>query len=243
MEQNITDMAQKVLKRLRERFEKDHVCQTADASCFPHLAKRFYKRTQTQLEKMGFHFIGDLENLTLKEQKPDPRTFIRVMADPAGEIVAAFYHVKPRFPWPLLMWLWGLRPARLLEFESEFSDGSMLMSTLITPKADVPPPPKFIRIHYPRKMPVDLLLKNHQAKLQEKLRVDPDVKPVRIRTLQDVIKMQNRQLILTREHLEEIGWVTREYLYKHGARKEFADQIYAEIQRLLKKELITGKRF
>ena len=65
--------------------------------------------------------------------------------------------------------------------------------------------------------------------------------PMRLNTLDEICKSQNRAINLTRKHMEENGWVSKEYLIKqHGKDDKFIDDVYEEVQRLVRKQLITG---
>lgn len=81
--------AKKILDITREKFSIKHTYSTTNPKNFPHLDHRFYQQTSEKFSKLGFSYLADLEDLTLKAQKPDPRTFIKVYFSPEKTVLAA----------------------------------------------------------------------------------------------------------------------------------------------------------
>lgn len=242
MESPAESAARKIIRRIRAGMSGAHEYRQIDWRTFPHLDRAFYERTSQELERRGFVPVGDVEDATIKAQTPDPRTFLRLMRSGDDRTVAAFYHVKPGLGWRVLMWLFGMRISKVVELESEFSDGGFV-STVTAPRGvDLPTPPQWKRSHHDPRMPLDQLLEHHAAGVAAYVAATPGVAARTAHTLEQVLAMQNRQIAMHRAYLEEVGWVTREYLERQaGGNKKFAGEIYEEAQRLVRNEMITGR--
>ncbi len=123
---------------------------------------------------------------------------------------------------------------------SGMANGATLQTTICAPGVVGDYGSNAVHQHLDKKCPVAALLAAHTEKMHE-MAVSQDTRPVVLKTLADVCDSQNRTVMRKRQHLEEIGWVSREYLVQqYGKDNEFLDAVYSEIQRLVRKQLITG---
>lgn len=234
-------LAKRILDSLRSQFTGQHHFRQVSLADYPHLNHRFYHRTDAALRQIGFEFFCDLEDETIRQQHPDPRTVVRLLHHLENGVTAAIYHVKPKFPWPILMYFWGFRPSRILEFETELSDGRFILTTRAPKKSEVPMSDQVIYQHVDPKLPMVEHLKTHWQQVQSFQGDKGRIHPVILPTVQAIIDSQNRQHQLVRDHLDTIGWVTEEYLLGHcGRNKQLAKDVYQEIQRILRLEAFRG---
>lgn len=236
----IHEAALKNLKFIQQMWGKEHFFSSVDENYFRHLDLNFYKKTENAIVDLGFNKLGDIEDVDLKESKPDPRTFLRILSNSDATITAAIYHVKPKFPWPIFCWIAKLTPLKIFEFETEFENGIILTTTIETQLSSADSPKEIIQQHCDKNFTVEELYRTHKNKIQNIIS-EFKTKCVKNKTLDDICLSQNRAIWLRRKHMEEIGWVSKEYLIKlHKKDNKFINDLYDEIQRLVKKQLITG---
>jgi hypothetical protein len=227
--------AQSILATVRRASGVQHEYQLVDCASFPHLSRRFYADCQQRLERLSFRKIMDMEDVTLRNQSPDPRTFLRIMGHPDLRVNAAIYHAKPKFPWWLLMFLMRL-PAKVYEFQSRFSNDFMLETSMAPPGIANTYPPQIVKHFHPGKS-VEELFATHQQGAKEIQAAHPEARPLFVDSIGTFRELGRRTFELQLAHLRRTGWVTREYLYKQvGKNKRFADEVYEEIQSILRKE-------
>ena len=234
MDIDVRKVAAGILKSVRGAFKEDQDYKAAKEKDFPHLNLSFYRKTQEAFEGLGFSKVMDMENLSLKKQKIDLRTFIRVMANRSESISAAIYHAKPRFPWNVVMYLKGFRPAKIYEMETEFSDGTFVCTGIAPLKSNMPAGEMMIKKYmHPKTNPGELLAA-HLESVYAYEGAHPGVKRVAASTVQEMLDMQRRQNSIRRQYLESVGWVTKDYLRGlRNTNSELVDRIYNEIQNIL----------
>jgi hypothetical protein len=239
-QQAVHDGALKILNQVQQMWGKEHSFSLADEKSFRHLDLGFYRKIENQLQQLGFTTLGDIEDISIKETKPDPRTFIRILINFGETISAAVYHAKPKFPWPLLCWFFKITPLKIFEFETEFENGTILTTTIASAKTRTDGPKEFIKQYCGRKSIPPEVLQKHSYKMGEII-AEQRTRPKRTPTLDDICASQNRAINLKRKHMEENGWVSKEYLIRqHGKDDKFINDVYEEVQRLVRKQLITG---
>lgn len=176
-----------------------HEYRVVSPADFPQLDMAYYERTQGKLEALGFTFLGDVENVTLR---PWSRAMIRHMASSDGLTMAEFYHARFRTWLRVLQMLtpggWDLR---LLEFTSEFSDGTFV-NTRNTLGADNITPPQGVYVsRHRRSLGPKKLLGHHQQAVQEWLQDRPGVSLVPHLTLEGNLQVCHRvQALRIQQH-------------------------------------------
>ncbi|HCE45052.1 MAG TPA: hypothetical protein DET40_16045 [Lentisphaeria bacterium] len=228
-------VALKILKRVRSNFEQTHTYRQVEANRFRHLSLEFYCEKQKELEHLGFSYLADFEDELLKKQSPDPRTFIRVMTSGDGLVNAGIYQIRPNIIWRILMYFFGVRHTRIVEFQSELENGCQIVTSNIQENFMMPTSPMLCRSFMPASTPIEALFNSHKNNLEE-ARQKTGMQPLANRTLKDILEFENRQIKIQKEYLKSIGWVTKEYLPKQGANQKNAQAIYDEIQKILKEE-------
>ena len=133
-----------ILNKARSMYATEHVYQPVNARDFRHLSHDFYNDMQQNLESLGFRHVGDVEDETVKRQKPDPRTFIRIMTSRDGIVNAGIYHIHPTIVWRLLMFVSGMR-TKVVEFQSEMENGYQIVTTTVRSQDLFPTSPKLFR--------------------------------------------------------------------------------------------------
>lgn len=225
-----------ILNTARNTYAHRQVYRIVNAADFPHLSRRFYGHVTGELEALGFRHVADVETENLKKNKPNPRTFTRIMANHDGSIRAGMYHICPVLPWRLFMFIFGMRRVKIFEFQSELDNGCHVLTTTASGDLLFLPAPKILLCSKPGKTPVADLLQIHLDTVERVCREDT-AGPVHLGTLDEIHESNDRQRVCQHKYLESIGWVTEEYLVRQsGGNKRLAREIYAEIQNILAEE-------
>jgi hypothetical protein len=232
---NTNEGAREILKRIEATYVPTHRYQTVDEKDFRHLDLGFYGKTQAWLEQKGFRFLCDKEDLTISEAPGNVfhRTMIRVMVSSDDKIATALYHPKIKPLWlRILLFVLGKRLGRIVDFETEFADGSFVCTSnaLVASALSLP---KQIDVEYhPAKTAIGALLERHLVRITEHAKNCKT--PARShRTNDDVVAMQNRMNALKAAYRGEIGGITKEELDRLSPnRPELTNEVYAEISKL-----------
>jgi len=229
-------VALQILDNLRNSYNQAYIYNEVNSDSFKHLSLKFYNETQKCLEQLGFYYLADIENEYLTKQSMNPRTFIRVMVHQDHLTNVGFYHIKPNILWRCFMLLIGFRKTKVIEFQSELENGSQIVTSNGDKDSILPTSPDLIRNFESAKYSSDDLYQKHQTCLSNtQKRIGS--KPLKFKTINDILESEKRQMLLQKEYLQGIGWVTKEYLLKNGAGSEKrAREIYEEIQEILRKE-------
>jgi hypothetical protein len=224
------ERAKIILESLQQFHHPEHEYRVVDADQYSRLSRRFYRRTQANFEALGFRVVGDIEDVTIKAASPDLRTFIRTMVDRSETTVAGFYHVKPHCLWRIGMLLLCF-PSKFMELESHSADGRSHCTTTMLWNTLVPHPDAISHDCAPRCLSAADLYERHLLTVSTQLKGDV---LMRIRDNEDVINLAKSQQRRLYAHLEEIGWATPDYLLEQGVPREMLDEVYDEMQRILR---------
>lgn len=209
-----------------------HVFREIDATHFRHLSQKFYLNCENRLRKMNFRIVADIEDVTVRSSTPDPRTFLRIMSNPESKISADIYHAKPVFPWPLFM-VFMRMPSKIYEFQSHFSDDALIETSIVPPTVANSYPDKIRKQFHPGK-PIEELYEIHKKTTDDYLSSHRGVYLVPTDSFQALLDHNKKTFEMTKTHLEKIGWVTKEYIYRQvRGNKSLADSVYSEIQNIL----------
>jgi hypothetical protein len=172
------------------------------------LDTEFYESNRTRLEKLGFHYVADVEDVTVANTWPRNQSVLRVMLGDGGTVTGAIFHLRLFGVGRGLQFV-GLLPRKLLtvEFETELSDGTFIC-TSNTLKADTTAPfPRISKLRLPAATPAEELLERHRDHLRQALAAAPGVRPLTFYSLEDVLESQNRQQAIKSAHKARIGYL------------------------------------
>ncbi len=222
--------AEDILKSVNAVYVPEHEYAAADPKDFRRLDLRFYDRFKQALEKQGFRHLEDQEDLTISRAMK-VRTMARIMVSEDGAIGAGCYHYLPGFFLQLLNWAWG--GFRVFDLDTALTDGNYLMTTTAPGiAAALSSPPQIQGEYLPKGTDIMVVLKRHRERLQSYLEAHPDVKPVVIRSVQDIRDLSSRVNNIKAAYRNQLGGVTREELSKLSKynTQDQLDEIHQEIQ-------------
>jgi hypothetical protein len=237
----ILQHARELAFRYKLAFSSPREWRDVSPEQFPHLDLKYYDELTTLLVGQGFRHVVDVEDVTGTRLSPDFRTFQRWMIGNDGEICAVIEHLRSGGGSRLLR-LDDDAPTsmRLIDFTSEFSDGTFLESAndkgLIFPHEI----PGLTRHHHPKYAEPLQLLKEHRRALAAISTTNPTISTVRYVTRNDVaagIERSFRRLSDFRRSigyvtLEELRWISQDRLPTSVIRS-----LHAEVQDVLAREL------
>ncbi len=227
--------AENIVRHTNAVYVPEHNYALVDAREFKHLDLAFYNRTQRFLESRGFSLLCDKEDLTISNAPSSVlhRLFLRVMTSADGNICAAIYHPRIKSFWlRWLLYFLGKRVDRVVEFETEFADGSFLSTSSAMSAGAMSRPRQIDAEHFPYNTSAETLLQRHLSKLEQRLKV-PGTTCRPVRTFDDNIAMQNRMNALKAAFRKKLGGVTKEELDKISpGSKELNADIHRKIEKI-----------
>ena len=184
--------------------------QRVEAKDYPLVDQRFYNQTGLRIANLGFNEAGDFIPVTGHESDGSMRCFIRAFIAHDGPYTAACFHPRPRFWIGLLSRLLCGRLGKVVEFETEFSDDTWVLSTTAPKTRLFDPPPLIMREHFPEKIDVSELLDTHKQRVKAYLTANPGVTARKIYDVAGLERAQARQHDITAVYRSMVGGLTAE---------------------------------
>jgi hypothetical protein len=212
-----------LLDQQKQLYGGAHGYRRVTAQAFEGLDIDFYESNRTKLESLGFRYLGDVENVTVRATWPPSQAVLRVMVGEGGTVMAAIYHLR-FFGSIRFLQLLGLMPRKLLtiDLESELSDGQFVCTSNTMDSDTTAPFPGIDKRRFPRETPVEALLEAHRLHLRDALAAAPGAQPRYFASLEDVLESQNRQQEMKSAHKKRIGYIDEREL-KSVLQKERLD--------------------
>src|SRR5882757_4359126 len=153
---------------LRERLDavygEPHELVRVSPAAFPEADLEFYDRARGELERRGYRWLADVEDLTMSRIYPQNRTFLRLFVDAGGMIRANAYHLHPRGVVVSLLQLVQLYPRHLRVIELVTEIGNTFIVTSNTHGVDrLEPPPEAKIDRLPVNAPLVEVVARHEA--------------------------------------------------------------------------------
>jgi cell wall assembly regulator SMI1 len=222
--ENIDEIAHNILHSIQNSFRRSTDYKEVKPDQSTYLRSKFYNDNTEKLLKLGFHYTADLADQAAAKSGQNIAPFFRVMSFFDDGIVACFYHIKPKFSWPFHA------SRKVIEFETELSDGNIIISSTAEDEIEYPLPKTINRYMHPANIPIEGLLHKHRAKIRRYQTHKPDAAIVKVRSKKEFVALRQRRQQMIYNHLKSIGWVTKEYVAKQFNNKEVAEQVYARIK-------------
>jgi hypothetical protein len=222
--ENLDQIAHSILQSIQTSFQRSTDYKEIKPDQSTNLHSKFYNENTEKLLKLGFHYTADLADQAAVKGAPNKPPYFRVMSFFDDGIVASFCHMKPKFSWPFHS------ARKTIEFETELSDGNIIISTTAEDDIEYPLPKTISRFVHPNSIPIEGLLHKHRSKIRRYQTRKPDAAIVKVRSKKEFVALRQRRQQMIYNHLKSIGWVTKEYVAKQFNNKEVAEQVYAKIK-------------
>jgi hypothetical protein len=227
--------AAEIQRGLEEVYKKRHQYVEVDSSDFSFLDLRHYDETAVILEAEGFQRIGDFEDVTLTMAFPTTRTFVRALVSADGAIRVGIYHSKRRGLGSLFLGVAGVGSAKVVDFETEFSDGRFLLTSNATLASNIVQPPQILCVYLSPSMPITEMLYLHRQRVAKYQEAHPQVLPETVFTLRELFVSQNRMMAIKSRFRRSLGGGITEEEMRRIAGDEYqkeADLLLDEIRKL-----------
>jgi len=221
----IDKTAQDIKELHQSIYVPRHEYRQVDASTFRHLDLKFYDALRDTLIAQGCAWLGDVENLSLKQTAFDPRSFIRILVSKDQTTCIGLYHVRPRFWVRLLLWIFRVKLGKMIDCETELSNGAYVVTSNATEAGKLNLPPNLDRKFFPLNTPHMIVFEEHQRRLKDIFATDPHVLATTMRTVEEALEMQHRMQAVKAAYRKGIGYVTEDELRRLGASPQTASEI------------------
>ncbi len=172
---------------LAAAYAEPHELVQVSAASFPQADLEYYDGARRELEREGFRWMADLEDLSLTRLSPETRTFMRVFVDEGGMIRGAVYHVRPRGVVVLLQAALRIpRELRVIELVTEVR-GRFLSTSNTHNLERLEIPPEVLAERLPPGTPIGKVVARHGERVAEHLREHPEQLPATFESLADVL--------------------------------------------------------
>lgn len=212
--------AHDILATIEATFVPSHDYVRVEPQQFRHLDLRFYERTMRLLNAKGFRLVADVEDRTITRA---PRgvlmpVMLRTMVSRDGTVMAALYHPRLKSLWTrVLLWVLRRAPGRVIDLETECSDGSFVVTSNASAAAAFALPALISAEFLPASASVHELHASHTRRVAAHLAVRPGIVARPIATHEQLVASQNRMNALKAAYRGEVGGITREELDRLAA--------------------------
>lgn len=232
-------IAQEILVLIEASYKPTHNYVEVESRLFRHLDLSFYEQTTQRLCAQSFRKLADVEDTTLSASPGNVLmpVMIRSLVSSDGSIMASIYHprIKPlrlRF----LLWIMRKRLDKVVDMETEFTDGSFLVTSNAASAAGMDMPTWINAEFLPVSTSVDAVYQEHLNRLRAHLQNHPHITTKKIDTYEQLVASQNRMNALKAAFRGEIGGVSRKELERlSGKRQDLAAEVHAALNKELEK--------
>ena len=129
------------------------------------------------------------------------RILLRVLVSRDGVSMACLYHFTPRG----LMRFLGVKEFKVVDFETQFSDGTFACTTNAEMAGKLDFPAVIDAFYLPSVTPIETVLQAHEQRVAGYLAKCPGVQPVRVGTVEEVRRAQDEMQRLKARHWQDAG--------------------------------------
>jgi len=236
----IVGSAREMVAKNKALFTEEYEVRGATEADWEKLDRDWYEAKTAEMEALGFRRVGgvgDIVSVTV-EKATGMTTVIRQMVSGDGTTAGGIYHV------PLAKLPSFMEGKRLLitEFESEFGDGTFLITGNTKESNLATSPPEVHNTKFSLDTPVAELLAAHE-KEKANLLAAKGGQCVRIATAQDLEELHRRQQVVRAKFRKGIGYLDPEEVKrvalagKKGEDEGFVDVITRSADKARKEEM------
>lgn len=220
--------------RLDAVYGEPHELVRVSPAAFPEADLEFYDRARSELERRGYRWMADVEDLTMSRIYPQNRTFLRLFVDAGGMVRASAYHLHPRGVVISLLQLVQLYPRhlRVIELVSEIQ-GTFLVTSNTHGVDRLEPPPEARVERLPLATPLADVIVRHEARITELLREHPERAPTSFESFEEVLASIARAHVTMARYRQKVGGLSRDELERLKGRPLSATEeaFLREVQR------------
>jgi hypothetical protein len=181
-----------------------------DAAKYGFLDLAFYRATQADLERAGYRLLGDVTDRRMEARWTPVRSFVRILVSEDGTEQAGIFHVRLNGPLGWVMRRLGMKDQRVVELETELSDGGFLVTTTVDRSLMLSQPEEFEHEFLPNDASARTVAYRHAERVAVKLRERPEIHAVIVETLDDALQSQIRGELIKIRRRRKLDGITRE---------------------------------
>jgi len=216
-----------------------HDYAPVQATSFAGLDLRWYNRVTATLNGFGYRALGDMQKDVVVAAEYAP-WFLRVVLSTDGTTPVLLSHIVLRHQLRLRnffkTWVWD-RGRHTILLSTEFSDGSFCETSTNPQLYDVAP--GFMEQHLPATLSVHTVVLRHRQLITRYLRDKPDLKPLPLQGLQDVIASLNRAQARRAAERRARAAFSEAELWRLGHSPDLATALSAKMRQ--QNELVASK--
>ncbi len=229
------EAANNLITYMKNIYANPHEFYEADISKYEKIDTNFYKIKTEEFINSGFNKIIDIEDVTITQNNPNMRTCIRYFSNKQGTINASCFHLNFGKIAKIFS-IFTKNPANLysIELETEFIDGSFIITNNLLESSKLIDYPESIVIHkYTKSTPLSTLIDSHTA------RIEATGKPIReVHGVEDIISVSDRMLMIKNRYMKSKGYANREmYQQIKGKHLSKKDEKFIEVLEEVKNDL------
>jgi len=220
--------AERILASVRHMYAGKALYRRASEREFPHLDFSTYRRAGEALEARGFRHLADQQNLNAQGGAALAPTLVRSWVSADGTISAGHYQLR------------HLRWQRVYDTDdlvSELEGGGFVLTSTAELSSVWSVPEAFDLEFHTRDTPLPDLLRRHRERVAAAVARSPHVRAHAVATWDDLVALQVRLRAAHHAHRRRIGWLTLDELKALSADPARAEELFGEIQALLRAEL------
>ena len=207
--------ATEILATIEATYQAIHDYVVVEAKSFGHLDLAFYERTAKVLSVEGFRRLADVEDRTVTNTPKGVLmpVLIRSMLSKDGTIMAALYHprIKPVLV-RMLLWVMRKLPAKVVDMETEFDDGSFVVTSNAASAAAIDLPSLISAACLPTTATVLGVFQRHLTRVAAHVAARPGVHAKKFTTHAELLASQHRMNAIKAAFRGEISGITKEEL-------------------------------
>ncbi len=226
--------AKEIIEIIEANYKPEHEYIAVDEKNYRHLDLRYYRSIQKDLEKEGFRYIEDIENITLRNSPGNVflPVMIRTMISSDGAISAGIYHPKAKLWLRVVLFLTRKSLGKVVDLETEMNDGVFLVTSNAESASAMDSPPLIKAKYFSKNTPLSILLSYHRNSMKEYIREHSSASYTRLEAIEDIRKSQNRMNAIKAAFRGEIGGIGKDELLKiGGAGRKMIEDVYVEIEK------------
>ena len=212
-------VAQNIFETLQSNFKASHDYAVVNLSDFDGLDIEFYDEVQQGFSALGYITLSEIEDRTISAT--GCKTVIRTMYHPELKGVAIAYFVPEM-------------GAGVYEIETFLANGKVLVSTIMSQSYEITKWPLLEYRHYSSDLGISELHSEHQKQLLHLQNEADGIELKSVTSFAELVDVQNQMSLHKNSHLNEIGWITKEYLLVQTNGDEvIAEGVYEAFQELV----------
>ena len=249
--QQTYDTARQILDIMQRTYQAPIEIVSASEADFNHLNLSAYTAFRLWFEGQSLRHMADLELPALSR---DPKTcmarcMIRAHLSADGTIGAGYYQCKPRiyrvvrqliigllnFRWVAAP-TWAIKTLRTrhcVDFKTELDDGTFVVTSNAETAALLSSPPSVDSAFFQFNTAPLTLLEAHKQRVQSKLASLPGRQAIVVKDLAGLQQQYRRSIEQKRAYRATLDWISRAELASMANNRELADEVYAELRKLL----------